>query len=543
MYIILAMIILSFVLVFNGLYFYFKFQKALLVFQQGGYDNTRMFNYIKKHYKYCSGINELCLFIPIIIMLIDHNLAIISLLLMFFFSYYNLRFYNLNAKRYTKKLKLNYTKRLKRLIITFCLIVFLIVIFSIYVLNYYHIDFLNLYFYITLYTTYILVTYIIFELVILANIINKPIETMVKNYYKKMAMKKLSAMPNLEVIGITGSFGKTSTKNIVQAILQEQAPTLSTPASFNTPMGLCITIDKELTPLYKYFIAEMGAYRVGEIKELVTMVKPKYGIVTSVGSQHLETFKSIDNVLKTKMELIECLPYNGLGIINIDNEYIRDYQIKNNVKIKTYSLFNQEADIYTKELTYTNNGMEFVAVYNQEEIPIKTRLLGKYNVENILAGILLAKHLHLSNELIIHAISKIRPVKNRLELKPINQETIIIDDAFNANEMGIKEAINILGNFKDYQRILITPGLIDLGARQKSIHQDLGKYLTDFVDLVYIIGDENYEYIIDGIKQTDFDLKQVIHEDNFIQAYNKAMNTSGKKVILIANDLPDKFNN
>lgn len=543
MEVILAMVALSFILLFNGLYFYFKFHKALLVFQQGAYSNTRMINYIKGHYKYCSGINELCLLIPMLLVFINPNNSFLALILMFFFSYYNLRFYNLNAKRYDTKLKLNITQRVKRLIFTFVLLIVIIFGICIGILHYVGLNFLQLNFYVFLYSTLVIVTYLIFWLVILANTINIPCEKMVKNHYKTLARKKLLSMNNLEVIGITGSFGKTSTKNIVGSILQSQQPTLITPSSFNTPMGLCMTVDKDLSPFHRYFIAEMGAYRKGEIKELVDLVRPKYGIVTSVGHQHLETFKTIDNVCNTKMELIEGLPADGLGIINYDNEYIKNYKIKNNVAIKTYSLKDPSADIYATNIIYNEAGTSFDVHLDDQIYHFTTTLLGQYNIENILAAILLADHLGYSIDVIQNAVAKLKPVKNRLELKHISNDTIIIDDAFNANELGIKEAIRILGTYDKWHRILITPGLIDLGNKSQEIHQDLGKYLTKYCDTVYIVGNENQEDILAGIKKTNFELDNVKCVDNFMQAYNQAMSYSGKKVILIANDLPDKFNN
>lgn len=541
--IILAMVIVSMVLVLNVLYLYFKTNKALLVFQQGAYSAKRMITYMKENYKYSYGINELCLLIAPIILLFKPSYVALSLFIMFFFSYYNLRFYNLNAKRYDQKLKLKITSRVKRLLITLSLLIILIFGSLIFALYSYGYDFLSLNFYLYLYITFVLVVYLIFILVILANTINAPIEMMVRNHYKKLAKNKLAKIPNLEVIGITGSFGKTSTKNVVGSILAKKQPTLISPASYNTPMGLTMTIDKELSNLYRYFVAEMGAYKPGEIRELVNLVKPKYGIVTSVGHQHLETFKSIENVTKTKMELIEGLPTNGLGIINYDNEYIRNYQIKNDVKVLTYSLQDDSCDIYGFDIKYQEQCMEFKFKLHKQTYSCSTKLLGRHNVENIMAAILLADHLGYSIDNITSAIKRLAPVKNRLELKRVNNKTIMIDDAFNANEVGIKESIYILGQYQDKKRILITPGLIDLGSISEKIHNDLGMYLTKYVDQVMIVGDYNYQDIIDGIKQTDFDLKRVKKYDNFLEAYRDAISIDEDKVILVANDLPDKFNN
>lgn len=541
--IMLAMVIISMIIVLNCLYFYFKTSKALLVFQQGAYSNIRMWHYIKDNYKYTYGINELCLLLAPIILLIKPNWAVLSLVIMAFFSYYNLRFYNLNAKRYDQKLKLNITSRVKRLIVTFNLIILLIIGVVVSISYHYGYDFLTLNFYLYVYMIVIIITYLVFFLVMVANLINAPMEKMIKNHYKKLAHQKIMNNPQLNVIGITGSFGKTSTKNVVGTILGVKNPTLISPASYNTPMGLTMTIDKELSNLYRYFVAEMGAYKPGEIKELVDLVNPKYGIVTSVGHQHLETFKTIDNVLVTKMELIENLPHDGVGIINYDNEYIRNYKVKNPVKILTYSLTDPSCDIYGYDINYLEQGMSFKFKLHELTYSCTTRLLGQYNIENILAGILLADYLGYAMSDIQKGISRLMPVKNRLELKRIDKHSIMIDDAFNANEIGIKESIKILGQYHNKRRILITPGLIDLGNKTHEIHIDLGAYLTNYVDDVYIVGNANYDDIMQGISQTDFDLNHVYNTDNFLDAYHQALSKNDDKVILVANDLPDKFNN
>src|SRR5690606_33871908 len=121
-------------------------------------------------------------------------------------------------------------------------------------------------------------------------------------YHK--AQKKIETMENLHVIGITGSFGKTSTKFITGTILKEKYRVLNTPESYNTPMGLSTIINNELSDKHQVFIAEMGARNIGDIRELVELTKPKIGVITSIGPTHLETFKNLDNIMKTKYELI-----------------------------------------------------------------------------------------------------------------------------------------------------------------------------------------------------------------------------------------------
>ncbi|MFV0287920.1 MAG: Mur ligase family protein [Mycoplasmatales bacterium] len=343
-------------------------------------------------------------------------------------------------------------------------------------------------------------------------------------------------MSNLTVVGITGSYGKTSIKNIINEVLQEEKITLQTPSSFNTPVGLSITINKDLTKMHEIFLAEMGAYYPGEIKELANMVKPKIGIVSSIGPQHLETFKSIKNIQKTKMELIENLPIDGLGILNYDNQNIREYNLKNKVPIKWYSLEEENVDLYAYDIIYLEQGMNFKIKFKNEEYQIETKLLGKYNVYNILAAILVADYEGIPINKIIKNIKKINKIEKRLEIKYINKELTIIDDSFNGNIVGMQEGFKILSKYNNL-KILITPGIIDGGTENYKINKELSQSIEG-IDYILFVGKYNRQPLHEGLK----DNLQAKDFDNFLDAYNYAVNLEGKKTILVANDLPDKYN-
>ena len=189
------------------------------------------------------------------------------------------------------------------------------------------------------------------------------------------------SMPNLIVIGVTGSYGKTSTKYVVNTILSQKYNTLMTPESYNTTMGVVRTINEKLTSMHQLFVCEMGAKYVGDIKEITDIVNPKYGIVTAIGPQHLDTFKNIDNVRKAKLELVDSLPEDGIAFVNWEDENIRNSKItKNMVKFG----LSKEADYYAANIDITERGSSFdVMIPNKEPIRIKTRLLGNLNILNI----------------------------------------------------------------------------------------------------------------------------------------------------------------
>ena len=178
--------------------------------------------------------------------------------------------------------------------------------------------------------------------------ITSPVEALVRNRYLNEAKEILRDHKDLIKIGITGSYGKTSTKNIMQAMISEQFYSLMTPASYNTPMGITRTIREMLKPVYQVFVCEMGADHVGDIEELMNFVHPTIGVVTSIGPQHLNTFGSQENITKEKMKMIEMLPADGFGILNYDNPFIREYKIQSNVEVVTYGIDNKDVDYHAE---------------------------------------------------------------------------------------------------------------------------------------------------------------------------------------------------
>ncbi len=531
MYLFLLSTMIFLNLLLMGLYFFLKSKKAIHVLQQSGYDNKRLLRYIKGHYKFVYGVNELLPLVAILTIMID---PLLGFTLSSIVLYYNIRFFNVATSRYIEKLSLKVTDRVKRLIISYTITNLIIAVILLLILPFTLI--------VNIIITLGALTYFMYVTLLIANQINQPIESRVRRQFQTAAKAKLANHRDLFVVGITGSYGKTSIKNIVGSVLSEIEPTLITPESYNTPNGLTITVNNFLNPFHKNFIAEMGAYYEGEINELVELVSPKVGIVSSIGPQHLETFKTMETIKRTKMELIEGLPSDGLGILNYDNEYIREYKIKNNVPVKYYSLENEDADLYGYDVRYLDGKMSFKFKLNNQEYKVETKLLGVHNIQNIMAAILLAEYKEIEMDVVIDAIKRLKPVKNRLEYKYVNNNLSIIDDAFNSNPEGIREAIKILGNYEKKKRILITPGLIDLGAKTEEIHEDLGEYLTDYVDEVYIIGKLNRDALVKGIKRTNFDLDNVFECENFLDGYELATTQQVEKIILIANDLPDKFN-
>lgn len=377
-------------------------------------------------------------------------------------------------------------------------------------------------------------------LVFLMAMINTPIEHMFQRKFLNEAKQILTNHNRLIKIGITGSYGKTTTKNIVQTMLMEQYYSHMTPASYNTPMGISKTVREDLKPIHQAFVCEMGADKVGDISELMELVHPSFGIVTSIGPQHLNTFGTQENIIREKMQMIERLEKDGVGILNYDNDFIRNYKIKNNVKIITYAI-DHKADYQAVNITYSAEGSTFTLLHQDETKQLSTKLLGKLNILNILAAVALARELGISWQKIEHAVRTMPQVEHRLQLKTINHRHFI-DDAFNANPVGSKMALEVLGMMAQ-RRIVVTPGMIDLGREQYAVNKTFGTYMKGNVDVVVLVGENQTKPIYEGLKESGFDMENVIVVATVKDAFDYIYaNTQPSDTILLENDLPDAFN-
>lgn len=294
--------------------------------------------------------------------------------------------------------------------------------------------------------------------IILANILLIPIQKLINLRYILSAKNIISKRDDLIVIGITGSYGKTSTKFILETILSEKYNVLATPNSYNTTLGNVRTVREKLTDEHQILISEMGARRTGDIKEICDIVRPKYGIITSIGKQHLETFKNIDNIVKGKYEIIDNLPEDGVAFFPADNEYTYELYLEEERKKYLYGFENEDIklDLAVKDIRVSEAGSTFILFNNNESIECTTQLLGEHNALNILGCAAIALELGLSFEEIKIGISKIEPIEHRLQIMPNNNGTIVLDDSFNSNPNGTKVALKVLSGFTG-RKIIITP--------------------------------------------------------------------------------------
>jgi UDP-N-acetylmuramoyl-tripeptide--D-alanyl-D-alanine ligase len=381
----------------------------------------------------------------------------------------------------------------------------------------------------------------------LATIIMKPVENNINNGFINDAKRIIKEMPDLTTIGITGSYGKTSSKFILGRILSESKHTLVTPDSYNTPMGITITVRNSLKPIHEVFVAEMGARQKGDIKELCDLVQPKIGILTAIGPQHLETFGNIETVAATKFELIDSLPKDGLAVLNLDDEQIRKNIANVKVRVLTYAIDKvgngeNSVDYWAENIGFSAQGMTFtLKSKNGDSVPMRTQLLGKHNIYNILAATAVAVDLGMDYNTISRAVAAVPPVPHRLVLKNAGNFTII-DDAFNSNPVGSAMALEVLSKMPGGRKIIITPGMVELGAEEYDRNKEFAIKCAKFCDYVIIVGKKHSGALVDGIKEANLSEDKYYIAENLADANQKmrSMVMAGDYV-LFENDLPDTY--
>ncbi len=381
-------------------------------------------------------------------------------------------------------------------------------------------------------------------IIFVANIINFPYEKSVYLYYKNKAQSKLKSMQNLKIIGITGSYGKTSSKNILSDILNVKYNALPTPRNLNTYNGLIMTVNNHMDKFTDIFIAEMGAYVKGEIAGLCRLVKPKYGILTTIGTAHLETFGSEENIVQGKFELIESLPSDGFAILNGDDHKQVSYKLKNDVRCIWIGINNPDVDVRATNIKCSNDGTTFdVCIKNDKnKYTFNTKLLGNHNVYNILSGIACGIEFGIEMDDLIYAVHGVKPVEHRLELKNLGN-FYMIDDAYNSNPVGARNACNVLGMMPGV-KVVVTPGMIELGAKEDEYNKEFGKQIAEVADYAVLIGKNKTKPIYDGLVEKGFDKEKIVVFNDVRAAYPFITNLAEKKEVyaLFENDLPDTYN-
>ena len=537
------MIIIVYLLLVFALFYanYYKSHRSLHMLQQNLYnENNRYVKWIFKNILEFINLNIIVIGISIVGVFVIYdllNVSLISMGIMIVLLLIDGFIANRNIINDQNKKKLVITARIKRLIFTGSIIYLIPLVF--WGLNTGNMPFCWIM--ILIESVLLYLNRFVF---LIAMFINMPLERMIYFHYKNKAQSKLKSMTNLKIIGITGSYGKTSSKNILSEVLNVRYNALPTPRNLNTFNGLLMTVNNHMDKFTEIFIAEMGAYVRGEIAALCRLIKPKYGILTSIGTAHLESFGSQENIQKGKFELIESLPSDGFGILNGDDPLQKNYKLKNKVKIIWIGIDNKDVDVRATNIKCSSKGTEFDVVFKakKKKYHFETKLLGKHNVYNILSAIACGKEFDIEIDELIQAVKKVKPVEHRLELKKLGN-FYQIDDAYNSNPIGAKNACDILGKMPG-MKIVVTPGMIELGEKEYEYNMKFGEQISEVADEVILIGEKRTKPIREGLMTKGFDKDKIIVFNDVRDAYPYIRKKATNKEVyaLFENDLPDTFN-
>ena len=317
-------------------------------------------------------------------------------------------------------------------------------------------------------------------------------------------------------------------------MMSERYETVKTEKNFNTPLGIAKSA-KNISAATRAFIAEMGARRRGDIKILCDVVRPQYAIITGITGQHLETFKTLDNVYAEKFSVLNFIPEDGFCIVN-RRGIERDIFLPENA----FFVGGTGDFAYADEIKINSNGSNFCLYLDGKKYAAVTRLLGRHNVDDIVLAAAMAKKLGVDERDIIRAIKNLKPVPHRLELIR-NGRISIIDDTYNGNPVGAKRALEVLREF-DGRRVVVTPGLVELGKREKEENEILGKEIANVANLALIIG-RNGEYIRKGLIENGFPEENALFFKKLSDAERFFPDLfSPNDAVLFLNDLPDELN-
>ena len=330
----------------------------------------------------------------------------------------------------------------------------------------------------------------------------QPLTVALRERLLKAARKRREAAKNLLVIGVTGSYGKTSMKEFLATMLARKYKTLKTKEHQNSEVGIANCIIENLEDDHEIFVVEMGAYNKGGINLLTKIARPKIGILTGINEQHMATFGSLKNTIRGKFELIEALPEDGLAVLNYDDPRIKKQKIEDyNRKLKNvrfYSLADKNADLWAENITVEKECVRFkIKTKNGQYADFQLNSLGMHNVRNFLGAVCCAKYLGMDLAEINKATGDINKQQSGMELKKGIRGLNIIDATYSANPTGVMAHLDYLKIWPD-KRIIIMPCLIELGKASGEIHRKIGAKMAEVCDLVIITTKDRFKEIKEG---------------------------------------------
>lgn len=526
-------------LVFSGR----RLMRYLHILQQDDYDNGRLLSWMFRYKVIDKRISVILLLLSAGALFSSLPVAGVNIALFLIFA---LAFYYESDPRKAAKKAFVLTPRARRILITAMIYTALMGLAG---------------FYFAQPAFWVVPVQLIPFLLILGNLTLDPYETLVQRKFYGEAQARLNEL-NPTVIAITGSYGKTSVKHILGHILKKNAPTLVTPGSVNTLMGITRIIREQLEPNHRYFLVEMGAYGPGSIASLCQLTPPDYGIISSIGHAHYERFKTLDTVVQAKYELAEAVIANSGTVIvhektlkfkhsqsmrhkNMDNFIAcgEPSQERSPKSAQEYSYLTPD-DLNILSVEQTPKGVCVQLEWKEEKYTLRAPLYGVHHGHNMALAFACAMTLGMDAKDIKTALASTPQITHRLEVKRQIDGSIIIDDAFNANPPGFRSAMHvlrILADDQDGRGVLVTPGIVELGDKHDEVHRTLGQLAAEVCDIVIVISPSRIPTFIEGFKSMDSG-KTIQQFETFSAAEKWLLkNKRPTDVILLENDLPDLY--
>ena len=370
-----------------------------------------------------------------------------------------------------------------------------------------------------------------------------PWQRAINDSYARGARRKLDAVNPL-VIGITGSYGKTSTKFAIEKLVAPGGGALATPGSYNTTMGVVRTVNEHLGAAHQFFIVEMGAKQRGDIAEIVAFVRPHIAVLTAIGPAHLESFGSMDNVRQAKYEIVAGLAADGVAVMNTDDPEVRALADETKrVKVVRYGLVSEgEPHVSARDIEVTPEGTSFTIVDTRtnKNVRATTTLLGRHSIGNLLGAVAVSLEAGRNLPELVGAIRRLTPVDHRLQIIKGVGGVTVIDDAFNSNPDGAAAALEVIDAMDASNKIVVTPGIIELGPLQAEANERFGEHAGRVADALVVVASVNRDALIAGGKRGG--RAQVIAVDSLAEAQEAIKPlTTADTVVLFENDLPDQY--
>lgn len=357
-----------------------------------------------------------------------------------------------------------------------------------------------------------------------------------KHQIINQAGRRRQALPNLAVVGITGSYGKTSAKHFLSQLLPQATVSRE---HRNSEFSIAQDMLEQLNDKTQTYIVEMGAYRRGEIKELAKLTQPRLGLITAIGNQHLATFGSLANIVKAKWELIEALPKDGVAILNADDNQLQKQPVAlpggRSLKYLNYSI-KHPADVYTDNITIKPRSLTCRLHIKDSAYDIEIPLAGQAALSNVVAAVAAAHALGANNSQIVSRLKQLKPYPRTMEVVITKEGSTVIDDSYSANEHGVLAAIEHLQRFSEPDKRVVLVPLIELGREARAVHQRVGRALAASGATVYVYGGAYQKELAAGASSRS-NIHFIAHPPELIK--KATQNLSDNTVILLEGRIPE----